>query len=92
MENYTIKAPKVQFDNSTNEHKFIPNEFNTIDTGIPKILVERLEKILDDVDNICLTPILIIDDFNIKYKIIDRSSDKPVIKYSITISKEPQDE
>ena len=84
-ESYIVHIPKVDIKNES-----LIDEQKTINTDIPKVVVETIRKALEDLEseNLFVTPLLITPStLNLTFNLMEKTENGYELKYDIIITK-----
>jgi hypothetical protein len=90
MENYMIKTPEIEFNKEdASDYKFL-GTFKNVDSGIPKVIVSKIEDTLKNLDsNLKVTPMMVDPEtLDIVFGILETNEEGVKLKYHIKITKQ----
>jgi hypothetical protein len=90
MENYIIKTPEIEFNKEdVSDYKFL-GTFKDVDSGIPKVIVSKIEDTLKNLDsNLKVTPMMVDpENLDIVFGILETNEESVKLKYHIKITKQ----
>jgi hypothetical protein len=90
MENYMIRVPEIEVNKEdVSESKFL-GTFKDIDSGIPKVIVSKIEDTLKNLDSdLESTPMMFEpESLDIVFGVLERDENGVKLKYNIKITKQ----
>lgn len=89
MENYMFRVPDLQANKEDKTDPIFLGTFTNVDSGFPKVLVDKIEEALKSLDPELMVTPMIIDPrtMGIIFGIIVPGEDGAKYRYDITISK-----
>jgi hypothetical protein len=90
MENYMIRVPEMEVNKEdVSESKFL-GTFKDVDSGIPKVIVSKIEGALKNLDsNLVTTPMMFEpESLDIVFGVLGRDENGVKLKYNIKITKQ----